>query len=211
MKKAIIMSVALAIGICFGAVAQANQETGNVTNGGISSQQAATKKSSKNGDTPAEGLQRRGSGKMAAGASRNGNTNLSPVQPTQTQGSTSQGSASVPSTGGAKGTRVSETRPKNSASTKNGTASDGGLTSSGTPTYGAKVDTKSTSGSTGGSKRPTSTGAVQKEARTSDKNVSTGYPQPTGAGKPGTPSGSASGKKVGGNSYPQTGKTGSNQ
>ncbi|AQG81266.1 hypothetical protein AWR27_19240 [Spirosoma montaniterrae] len=170
---------------------------------GVVSQQSSTTNTNK---SSVEGMKRRGTGKMESGMTRNGNSYYSPTGPTNTQGSTSQGSASVPSAGGAKGTRVAETRPKTGSqpkSTKNGTASDGGLTSNGTPTYGGKkVSESSTSGSTGGSKRPTNNAAVQKEARTSDRNVSTNGPQPTGAGKPGTPSG----QKAGGNSYPQTGK-----
>ena len=206
MKKIITLSLTLAAGLLTQAYAQ--NQGGEMSNGGVVSQQGGTAKSNK---SSVEGMNRKGSGKMAAGVTRNGNSNLSPTAPTNTQGSTSQGSAIVASPGGAKGTRTEVVRPRTGPkSTKNGTASDGGLTSSGTPTYGAKVDAKSTSGSTGGSKRPTSTAAVQKEARTSDKNVSTGYPRPTGVGKAGTPSGSAAGKKTGGNSYPQTGNKSTN-
>ncbi len=182
--------------------AQKQAQGANTKTNGVVSQQSGQPA---NNTSSVEGMKRRGSGKMASGVTRSGNSNLSPTGPTNTQGSTSQGSASVPSAGGAKGTRVAETKRDNTGpkSTKNGTASDGGLTSNGTPTYGGKkVSSASTSGSTGGSKRPTSNAAVQKEARTSDRNVSTNGPQPTGAGKPGTPSG----QKTGGNSYPQTGK-----
>lgn len=201
MKTILIVSFTLAAGLLTHTYAQT--QGGKMSNGGVASQQGGTAKSN---TSSVEGMKRKGSGKMASGVTRNGNSNLSPTAPTNTQGSTSQGSASVPSGGGAKGTRTGIARSTNGPkSTKNGTASDGGLTSGGTPTYGAKVDTKSTSGSTGGSKRPTSVGAVQKEARTPDKNVSTNGPQPTGPGKPGTPSGSTAGKKTGGNSYPQTG------
>ncbi len=199
------------MGLTLETTAQTGQgKAGKQSVGGVVSEQG---QSMNNNTSSVDGMKRKGSGKIASGITRNGNSNLSPTSPTNTQGSTSQGSASVASPGGAKGTRTVETKQRSSAtaakSTKNGTATDGGLTSGGTPTYGAKVDTKSTSGSTGGSKRPTTTAAVQKEARTPDKNVSTGYPEPTGAGKPGTPAGNAAGKKTGGNSYPQTGKTGS--
>ena len=200
MKKVITLSLTIAVSLL--AQAYAQNQGGKMSNSGVVSQQSGSAKSN---TSSVDGMKRKGSGKMAAGVTRNGNSNLSPTSPTNTQGSTSQGSASVPSGGGAKGARTETARSSNGPkSTKNGTASDGGLTSGGTPTYGAKVDTKSTSGSTGGSKRPTTVGAVQKEARTSDKNVSTGYPEPTGPGKPGTPGGTAAGKKAGGNSYPQT-------
>lgn len=200
MKKTVMFSMALGLLLVAGANAQ--NQGGKETVNGVVSQQG---QSANSNTSSVEGMKRRGSGKMAAGATRNGNSNLSPTGPTNTQGSTSRGMSSKPSAGGAPGTRVTETRQTNNnapKSTKNGTASDGGLTSSGTPRYGTKVDQASTSGSTGGSKRPTSAAGVQKEARTNDKNVSTGYPQPTGAGKPGTPSG----KPAGGGSYPQTGK-----
>ncbi|WP_460983787.1 hypothetical protein [Spirosoma fluminis] len=204
MKKSIFLSVVLMAGLVTGASAQ-SKSAKNSTNGVVSQQGKTTDANT----SSVEGMQRKGSGKMASGVSRNGNSNLSPTSPTNTQGSTSQGSASVQSAGGAKETRTKQAAQVNAPkSTKNGTASDGGLTSNGTPKYGAKVDQNSTSGSTGGSKRPTSTTATRKEANTSDKNVSTGYPQPTGAGKAGTPSGSASGKKAGGNSYPQGGSNG---
>lgn len=60
----------------------------------------------------------------------------------------------------------------------------------------AKTSTVSTSGKTG-SRRPSSMAQVEKEAHTSDGLTSTGYPEPTGPGKPGTPgtqSGNAKGK-----------------
>ena len=62
----------------------------------------------------------------------------------------------------------------------------------------------STSGKTG-SRRPATTAQVQKEAKTPDEMTSTGYPSPTGVGKPGTPTGNAKGKKGNTNaqSYPQ--------
>lgn len=200
MKKVILFGAVLLAGLATDSIAQnASHKTSN----GVVSQPGT---SNNTNTSSTNGMKRKGSGKMASGVTRNGNSNLSPTSPTNTQGSTSQGSASVPSAGGAKGTRTMATKqPNGPKSTKNGTASDGGLTSNGTPTYGAKVDTKSTSGSTGGSQRPTTTGAVQKEAKSSDANVSTNGPQPTGAGKAGTPSGAASGKKAAGNSYPQTG------
>ena len=207
MKKIITLALTLTAGLLSNARAQT--QGGKMSNSGVVSQQSATTNAK---TSSVDGMKRKGNGKMADGVTRNGNSNLSPTSPTNTHGSTSQGSAVAASPGGAKGTRTEVARPSNGPkSTKNGTASDGGLTSGGTPTYGAKVDTKSTSGSTGGSKRPTSTAGVQKEARTSDKNVSTGYPQPTGPGKPGTPSGSAAGKKTGGNSYPQTGNKTTNR
>ncbi len=53
--------------------------------------------------------------------------------------------------------------------------------------------TVSTSGKTG-ARRPSTTAQVQKEAKTPDEMTSTGYPSPTGVGKPGTPSGNAKGK-----------------
>lgn len=208
MKKAIILSAALVTGLMLDTRAQTGGGPSSAEKRSVNGIVSEQGKSMSNKTSSVEGMQRKGSGKMSAGVTRNGNSNLSPTSPTNTQGSTSQGSASVPSTGGAKGARTVETKQKNSTSaaksTKNGTATDGGLTSNGTPTYGAKVDTRSTSGSTGGSKRPTTTEAVRKEARTSDKNVSTGYPEPTGPGKPGTPSG----RSTGGNSYPQNSKAG---
>lgn len=194
MKQVILLSAALLGGLLSQSAAQ-NQTQKAAT--GVSSQPGG---SAKNNTSSVDAMKRRGSGKMASGITRSGNSNLSPTAPTNTQGSTSQGSASVPSAGGARGTRTTAAKPANrSGNVPNRTASDGGQ-----PTKG-RVSTQSTSGATGGSKRPTSAGAVQKEARTSDKNVSTNGPKPTGVGKSGTPSGSASGKNAGGNSTPQTG------
>ena len=175
MKKVILLGIALFAGLLTDSIAQNHKASPST-----SSQQGSTSSSS-----PAAAMKQKGSGKMAAGVTNNGNGNQSPTAPTNTQGSTSQGSASVSSPGGAKGTHT--TASKQPGASKSGT-----------------VDTKSTSGSTG-SKRPTSVAAVKKEARTSDPYVSTNGPQPTGPGKPGTPSGKAAGKDAGGSSYPQTG------
>lgn len=107
------------------------------------------------------GVKKRGTGKVGPEATQNGNMNPSDTRVKFTEGSTSQGTASVPSPGGAKGTNVQVKRERNTA-----------------------TSTESTLGKTG-SQRPTSTAAVEKEARTSDKNVSTGYPQPTSLKQPG--------------------------
>lgn len=200
MKKVILFGAVLLAGLATDSIAQTASQKPST---GVASQQSASANTT-TGST--DGMQRKGTGKMSSGVTRNGNSNLSPTSPTNTQGSTSQGSASIPSAGGAKGTRtVAAKQPNAPKSTKNGTASDGGSTGNGTPAYGGKANTKSTSGSTGGSQRPTTAAAVKKEAKTSDANVSTNGAQPTGAGKAGTPAGTASGKKAAGNSYPQTG------
>lgn len=213
MKKVIILA-SLFLSISVGTMAQNPAQT-NKTNNGISSQ------TNRNATGSAEGLKRRGNGqespKMKEGVSRNGNSNLSPTGPTNTQGSTSEGSASVPSAGGAQGTNTRSSRTstntggvKGAQNTKNNTASDGGTTGPGATGGNSRnttregqnrTSTNSTSGYTGGSKRPTSTADVRKESRTNDRNVGTGYPEPTGVGKPGTPSGNAKGNKG------KTGKT----
>jgi len=107
------------------------------------------------------GVKKRGTGKLGPGATQNGNMNSSDARVKFTEGSTSEGTGSTPSPGGAKGTNVRVNRNANTA-----------------------TSTESTSGKTG-SQRPTSTAAVEKEARTSDKNVSTGYPQPVSVKQPG--------------------------
>lgn len=205
MKNAIVLGMMLTAGVAVDAAAQTQSSPQPATNGIVSKGKNST-------SDPTEGMKRKGSGKMESGPTRNGNSNLSPTGSTNTQGSTSEGSASVPSNGGAKGSNVPSNQERvRPGSSKNNTATDGGLTSSGTPRYGTTPDQNSTSGSTGGSRRPTTTGQVQKEANTSDPKVSTGYPEPTGPGKPGTPSGNAKGKQAGGNSYPTQKSGGSNQ
>ena len=178
MKKVILFGMVLFAGLVTDSVAQTQKTSTSNT-----PQQGSVNGT---GSGSAANMKPNGSGKMTPGVTNNGNGGPSPTAPTNTQGSTSQGSASIPSPGGAKGTHTMATKQPRAA--KNGT-----------------VDTKSTSGSTGGSKRPTSVAAVKQEARTSDPNVSTNGPQPTGPGKPGTPSGKAMGKTTGGDSYPQTG------
>lgn len=109
MKTKFMLSIVLSIGLLTSATAQSTT--------GTQTKQAAAK------NTPATALKRTGSGKMAEGVSRNGNTNLSPVQPTQP-------------------TLTVKPQPKVAVtpkSTKNGTASDGGLTSNGTPRNGANA------------------------------------------------------------------------
>ncbi len=107
------------------------------------------------------GVKKRGTGKLGPEATQNGNMNSSDTRVKFTEGSTSQGTASTPSPGGAKGTNVKVNRKSNTA-----------------------TSTESTSGKTG-SERPTSTAAVEKESRTSDKNASPGYPQPASVKQPG--------------------------
>jgi hypothetical protein len=198
--KISLLATALFVGASLSVTAQT--QTQNTSNG----------VSSKSGQSTgsAEGLNRKGTGqespKMKSGVSRNGNSNLSPTSPTNTHGSTSQGSASVRSTGGAEGSGTKmRGGVKGAQNARNNTANDGGTTGPGATNGNsnrARTSEASTSGSTGGSKRPTSTAATQKEARTSDRNVSTGYPEPTGAGKPGTPAGNAKGNKVNGGNSP---------
>ncbi len=106
MKSILMLSAALSLGF---AIEVSAQETGTQT------KQAAAKK------TPATALKRTGSGKMAKGVSRSGNTNLSPVQ------STTQPTLKI--------TPQPKTATK-AKSTKKGTATDMGLTSPGTPDYG---------------------------------------------------------------------------
>ncbi|KAB7726117.1 hypothetical protein F5984_24875 [Rudanella paleaurantiibacter] len=194
MKRS-FFAAALLIGLSVGASAQT--QTQNTSNG------VSTKSSPATGS--AEGLNRKGTGeespKMKSGVSRSGNSNLSPTGPTNTHGSTSEGTGSVRSTGGAEGTGTRQARGgvKGAQNTRNNTANDGGTTGPGATGGNSRNTTRtneeSTSGSTGGSKRPTSAASVQKESRTNDRNVGTGYPEPTGVGKPGTPAGTAKGKK----------------
>lgn len=136
--------------------ASTNKKTNGITSG---ADQTAT--------GSADGLKRRGNGqespKMKAGVSRSGNSNLSPTGPTNTHGSTSEGSASVPSAGGA-GTRQARGGVKGAQNTKNNTASDGGATTG-----------------------PGATGANRRKA------ADAAYPQPTGSGKNGTQSTTAKG------------------
>lgn len=108
MKTRFMLTVALSTGLLTYAAAQSTTAT----------KQAAAK------NTPATALKRTGSGKMAEGVSRSGNTNLSPVQ------STTQPTLKI------------KPQPKvavDPKSTKNGTATDGGLTSNGTPRNGANA------------------------------------------------------------------------
>ena len=148
MNKLLILSIALAT---LSVVEVRAQET------------PATKAGKKEMSGP--GVKRRATGKISNDATQNGNTNSGDTQVKFTEGSTSQGTASTPAPGGAKGTDVRTARQKNAGNN-------------------VSTSTQSTSGKTG-SQRPTSTAAVEKEARTSDKNVSTGYPQPTSVKQPG--------------------------
>ena len=109
MKSILILSAALSLGLAMEVSAQAT---------GAQTKQAAAKQ------TPATAIKRTGSGKMAEGVSRSGNTNLSPVQ------STTQPTLQI------KEQPKTATKAK---STEKGTASDGGLTSTGTPDYGTDV------------------------------------------------------------------------
>lgn len=106
MKSILMLGAALSLGLTIDVSAQ---ETGTKT------KQAAAKQ------TPATALERKGSGKMAEGVSRSGNTNLSPVQ------STTQPTLEV---------KKQPRTATEAKSTKKGTATDGGLTSTGTPDYG---------------------------------------------------------------------------
>ncbi|QJW91657.1 hypothetical protein HNV11_20870 [Spirosoma taeanense] len=167
MKKVIMLAAVLTVGTMFKSFAQNPSQS---TSTGSVSQQG---KSPNTKTSSVEGMKRKGSGKMASGVTRSGNSNLSPTSPTNTPGTTSKGSGSD------KGTRVNDMKEKIPAkSTKNGTATDGGLTSNGTPNYGTKVNVKSTSGSNGSSNRSTST-----QARSSDANGSSNGAQPAGVGK----------------------------
>lgn len=112
------------------------------------------------------GVEKRATGQIGNDATKNGNTVQGTGQATTTEGSTSQGTASTPAPGGASGTNVRQVVRK----------------------APAKVSTASTSGKTG-SDRPTTAAAVKKEARTSDKNVSTGYPEVKGMKQPGDATG----------------------
>lgn len=101
-----MLSAGLLLGLAIEVSAQAT---------GPQTKQAAAKK------TPATALKRTGSGKMAEGVSRSGNTNLSPVQ------STNQPTLKI------------APQPKTATkakSTQKGTASDGGLTTTGAPNNG---------------------------------------------------------------------------
>lgn len=111
MKSILMLGAALSLGLTIDVSAQAT---------GAQTKQAAAKK------TPATALERTGSGKMTEGVSRSGNTNLSPVQ------STTQPTLKI------------KEQPKTAIkakSTKKGTGTDMGLTSTGTPDNGtdAKV------------------------------------------------------------------------
>ena len=121
---------------------------------------AATKIGKKEISGP--GVKKRAPGKVGPEATQNGNMSTTDTQAKITAGSTSQGTASIAAPGGAVTTN---TVSKNKTANRN-------------------ASTVSTSGKTG-SQRPTSTSAVAKEARTSDKNVSTGYPQPVSVKQPG--------------------------
>jgi hypothetical protein len=159
---------------------------------------AATPLAVKPATGSSEGLKRKGAGKMSSGVSRNGNSNLSPTGPTNTQGSTSQagGGGSSASPGGAPGTNVMEVKQRPSQAgvrgktPANGSTKDGGLTGKGKARAVSTADMQqqSTSGKTG-SRRPTSQAGVDKEARTNDKNVGTPTPNTKGLGAPGTPQG----------------------
>lgn len=144
MKKIFALSFALAVLIIDQTVAQGNSSA----NGGRK-------------EISGPGVKKRATGKLGPEATQNGNTNSSDTQVKFTEGSTSQGTASTPSPGGANGTNMRVNRDDNTA-----------------------TSTESTSGKTG-SQRPASTAAVEKEARTSDKNVSTGYPEVKGMKQPG--------------------------
>lgn len=126
----------------------------------IAQETPATKAGKKEMSGP--GVKKRGMGKLGPDATQNGNTGSSNTRTKFTQGSTSEGTASIPSPGGA-------TKTNTVAKQK---------------TTNADASTVSTSGKTG-SQRPTSTAAVEKEAKTSDKNVATGYPEVKGMKQPG--------------------------
>ncbi len=111
-----MLGAALLLGLAIDVSAQAT---------GAQTKQAAAKK------TPATALKRTGSGKMAEGVSRSGNTNLSPVQ------STNQPTLKI------KPQPKTATRAK---STEKGTASDGGLTTTGSPNNGTSEKVVPTSG-----------------------------------------------------------------
>ncbi len=106
MKSILMLSAVLSLGFTVGVSAQATDAR---------TKQAAAKK------TPATALKRTGSGKMAEGVSRSGNTNLSPVQ------STTQPTLKI------KEQPKTATKAK---STKNGTGTDMGLTTTGSPNNG---------------------------------------------------------------------------
>lgn len=109
-----------------------------------------------------QGTKNRATGQLSNDATQNGNAARGNTQVMTTEGSTSQGTASTPAPGGATGTNVRRVVQK----------------------APAKASTASTSGKTG-SDRPTTTAAAEKEARTSDKNVSTGHPEVKGMKQPG--------------------------
>lgn len=103
----------------------------------------------------AEGLERKGNGKespkMKSGVSRSGNSNLSPTGPTNTHGSTSEGSGSVQATGGATGTGTRQkTRGgvKGAQNARNNTATDGGTTGPGATSGGNRSPAPKTKATT---------------------------------------------------------------
>ncbi len=144
MKKIIVFSIAFGV----------------LTVGQTMAQETPATKAGKQ-EMSGPGVKKRATGKLGPEATQNGNMNNTSTRVKFTEGSTSQGTASIPSPGGAKGTNVRVNQKSNTA-----------------------TSTESTSGKTG-AQRPASTAAVQKEARTSDKNVSTGYPQPASVKQPG--------------------------
>ena len=145
MKKLLALSVTLAV----------------LTAGQTMAQETPATKAGKK-ELSGPGVKKRGTGKIGPEATQNGNMGNTDTRVKFTEGSTSEGTASIPSPGGA-------TKTNTVAKQK---------------TANANAGTVSTSGKTG-SQRPTSTAAVEKEAKTSDKNVATGYPQPTSVKQPG--------------------------
>lgn len=257
MNNSLLAALAISLGLSTQTLAQTT----------VQSQQGTLSRTDPKAPTTSSttGMQRKGSGKMATGVTRNGNSNLSPTAPTNTQGSTSEGSASRASSGGAPGTNTKETRPpraKNAGGATNKTAAGAGDTAAkgkmplvGTAgdtrparsKQGAKEGSATTAGLTGdrpkdaqdgaqnppklsptdtknssrnrqnnqassvstsgktGSRRPASAAQVKSESKKADEMSATGYPSPTGEGKPGTPAGNAKGKKgnTDAKSYPQ--------
>ncbi len=251
-NQALFTGLALMLSLSIPALAQqATQGTANERAG------QTTGATAKGANTTA----RRTTPQPAGVSTNNGNAGNSTL-PTSTYGSTSDGSASKPSTGGAPGTKTRETRkPQPKATTASASGSQQSPGSASQPNeaarpgtvgdtrttrsqQGAKDNSATTAGLTGartnnaqngaqnppkmsptatngssrnaqnsqgssvstsgktGSRRPATTGQVEKEAKTSDEMTSTGYPSPTGVGKPGTPAGDAKGKK--GNTKAQT-------
>lgn len=143
-----------------------NGDKKNASGGGTVATNSPTSNGAKKADKPSIPVQKP---IKSASGTRNGNVGNAKTEPVQTQGSTSDGSASVPSSGGAPGARTKETRsvtPKSRAAAMVSNAKSQSASAAGQANSASKTGSNGVSSKGGSNQSLTERG--QKEGSYSD-------------------------------------------